>query len=235
MARDTMRRMTIENPPPAPASTRPLRLVLGALLLGVIAFSAGYAVRGWTTPPAATQSSAGSGPTRMEVSLDDDPVLGPADAPVTIVEFSDYQCPYCKVWHEQVYGELLATYGSKIRFVYRDFPLDEIHPEARPAAIAATCAGAQGKYWEYHNLLFSGELGIGSEARTAYAQRLGLDMDRFAACIADEAGGAEVDGDLQAAFELGVRGTPTFFINGRPLVGAQPLSAFATIIDDELK
>ena len=230
-----MRAMTNGMKEPAPASTHTLRLVVGSLLLVVLAFSAGYLVRGWTTPPPATQAAASDGPTRMEVSIDDDPTLGPADATVTIVEFSDYECPYCQVWHDQVFGELVAAYGSKVRFVYRDFPLDQIHPQARPAAIAATCAGAQGKYWEYHNLLFGGELGLGSEARTAYAQRLGLDLEQFAACVADEAGSVEVEADLQDAYELGVRGTPTFFINGRPLVGAQPLEAFAAIIDEELK
>jgi len=230
-----MRAMTNGMKEPAPASTHTLRLVVGSLLLVVLAFSAGYLVRGWTTPPPATQAAGSDGPTRMEVSIDDDPTLGPADATVTIVEFSDYECPYCQVWHDQVFGELVAAYGSKVRFVYRDFPLDQIHPQARPAAIAATCAGAQGKYWEYHNLLFGGELGLGSEARTAYAQRLGLDLEQFAACVADEAGSVEVEADLQDAYELGVRGTPTFFINGRPLVGAQPLEAFAAIIDEELK
>lgn len=229
-----MRAMTNDVKEPAPASTRTLRLVVGGLLLVVLAFSAGYLVRGWTTPPAATQAAGSDAPTRMDVSIDDDPTLGPADATVTIVEFSDYECPYCQVWHEQVFGELVAAYGSKVRFVYRDFPLDEVHPQARPAAIAATCAGAQGKFWEYHSLLFGGELGLGSEARTTYAQQLGLDLERFTACIADEAGSAEVDADLQDAYELGVRGTPTFFINGRPLVGAQPLQAFAAIIDEEL-
>ena len=227
--------MTSDVSPSSAPATRGLRLIVGGLLLAVIAFSAGYVVRGKASPPAANQAAAGDGPSRVQVSVDDDPVLGAKDAPVTIIEFSDYQCPYCRVWHEQVFGELMATYGAKVRFVYRDFPLDEIHPEARPAAIAATCAGEQGKYWEYHNLLFTSDVGLGAEARAAFAQRLGLDLERFATCVASGATNDEVDGDLQDAFELGVRGTPTFFINGRPLVGAQPLEAFASIIDDELK
>jgi protein-disulfide isomerase len=226
--------MTSEAIPPSAPATRRLRLILGGLLLAVIAFSAGYVVRGMASPPAATQAAAGDGSSRVEVSVDDDPSLGAVDAPVTIIEFSDYQCPYCGVWHAQVFGELIATYGTKVRFVYRDFPLDEIHPEARPAAIAATCAGEQGKYWEYHNLLFTGDLGLSAEARTAYAQRLGLDLERFATCVARAATNDEVDADQRDGLKVGVRGTPTFFINGRPLVGAQPLEAFTSIIDDEL-
>jgi len=222
------------TPPTVPAA-RGLRLIVGGLLLVVIAFSAGYVVRGIASPPAVNQAAAGDGPSRVQVSVDDDPMLGAKNAPVTIIEFSDYQCPYCRVWHEQVFGELIATYGAKVRFVYRDFPLDEPHPEARPAAIAATCAGEQGKYWEYHNLLFTSDIGLGAEARAAFAQRLGLDLERFGTCVARSATNDEVDGDLQDAFDIGVRGTPTFFINGRPLVGAQPLEAFASIIDDELK
>lgn len=227
--------MTSDVTPSSTRATRSLRLIVGGLLLTVIAFSAGYVVRGIASPPAANRAAAGDGSSRVQVSVDDDPVLGAKDAPVTIIEFSDYQCPYCRVWHAQVFGELIATYGADVRFVYRDFPLDEIHPDARPAAIAATCAGEQGKYWEYHNLLFTSDLGLGAEARATYAQRLGLDLERFATCVARGATNDEVDGDLQDAFDIGVRGTPTFFINGRPLVGAQPLEAFASIIDDELK
>ena len=226
--------MTSEATPPSAPATRRLRLILGGLLLAVVAFSAGYVVRGVASPPAGTKAAAGDGPSRVQVSVDDDPILGAEDAPVTIIEFSDYQCSYCRVWHVQVFGELIATYGTKVRFVYRDFPLDEIHPEARPAAIAATCAGEQGKYWEYHNLLFTSELGLSAEARTAYAQALGLDLERFATCVARAATNDEVDADQRDGFELGVRGTPTFFINGRPLVGAQPLDAFTSIIEDEL-
>ncbi len=175
------------------------------------------------------------GSSRFDVSVDDDPILGDADAPVTIIEFSDYECPYCRVWHAQVFGELIATYGTKVRFVYRDFPLDQIHPQARPSALAATCAGEQGKYWEYHDLLFTSDLGLSDEARAAHAQRLGLDLERFAACMARSATNDEVDSDQRDGLAAGVQGTPTFFINGRPLVGAQPFEAFASIIDDELK
>jgi protein-disulfide isomerase len=225
---------TASLPPSSPATAR-LRLILGGLLIAVIAFSAGYVARGVSSPPAANPAVVGQGSSRVEVSVDDDPSLGAQDAPVTIIEFSDYQCPYCRVWHAQVFGELIATYGSKVRFVYRDFPLDQIHPEARPSAIAATCAGEQGKYWEYHNLLFTSDLGLSDDSRTTYAQRLGLDLERFASCVARGATNDEVDADQRDGLAVGVQGTPTFFINGRPLVGAQPLEAFASIIDDELK
>src|SRR3990172_7467474 len=103
-------------------------------------------------PPSGTEETE---ITRYPVPVDDDPFFGPANAPVTIIEFSDYQCPYCKRWHAETYPRLLEEYAGRIRIVYHHFPLHTIHAEARPAAIAANCAGKQNKYWEFHNLLFS--------------------------------------------------------------------------------
>ena len=173
---------------------------------------------------------------RLEVSEDDDPALGPEDAPVVIIEFGDYECPFCKRWRQTVFDPMMRDYGDKIRLVYRDFPLTSIHPQAVPAAIAANCAGEQGKYWEFHDLLFLGELPLGQEAYLEYARRLNLDMEAFQTCIKDEDGRqeAEIRKDFQDGLRLGVQGTPTFFINGVPVVGAQPYEVFRTIIEREL-
>lgn len=218
----------------------------------ILAFTLGLAVGYifWGLPgnrgsrPAAFPAAGGGGapavqpspqaPSRVEVSVDDDPARGPEDAPVVIIEFSDYQCPYCKRWRMQVYDPLFETYGDKIRFVYRDFPLQSIHPEAVPAAVAANCAGEQGKYWEYHDLLFLGGKELGRDTYLAYAEELGLDMEAFQTCLESEEQRQEVLDDFNDGVRLGVRGTPTFFINGLPVVGAQPFNVFQNIIEQEL-
>jgi len=172
---------------------------------------------------------------RYDVPVDDDYVLGPDDAEITIIEFSDYQCPYCKRWYDEVYTQLQELYPGQIRFVYRDFPLTSIHPEAVPAANAANCAGEQGKYYEFHNAVFESKYGLGEEAYLKYAADLGLDTDEFAACVEEERYVDEVMADLDWAANLGVQSTPTFFINGIPLVGAQPLDTFTLVINWELE
>jgi len=170
---------------------------------------------------------------RYDVASDGYPSLGPEDAPITIVEFSDYQCPYCKRWHEQVYQSLLNEYPGQIRFVYRHLPLTSIHPEAFPAAEAAMCAGEQNAYWQFHDRLFGGDT-LGSDLYTQYAQELGLDMASFEACVTEHKYQEAVQTDLDFAVDLGARSTPTFFINGLAVVGAQPLDVFKQVIDKEL-
>jgi len=165
--------------------------------------------------------------------VDDDPSLGPADAPVTIVEFGDYQCPFCQRWHNLILPQLLAQYPNQIRYVYRDFPLSG-HAQALPAAIAANCAAEQDAFWRYHDAIFSMTYGLGDEAYRRYAADLGLDSDRFAECLHNPRPRQEVLDDYRAAIRLGVQSTPTFFINGTPLIGAQPLEAFQQIIEAEL-
>lgn len=171
---------------------------------------------------------------RREVQLDGDPSVGPEDAPITIVEFSDFQCPFCVRWHNEVYDDLMAKYDGQIRFVYRDFPLYQIHPEAEPAAIAANCAGEQGKYWEFHGLLFNGGKELNVNTYNSYATNIGLDLGSFSQCLQDEKQRDEVSEDYEYATSLGVRSTPTFFINGLAIVGAQPLEVFVQAIDKEL-
>lgn len=178
--------------------------------------------------------SAGSADVASTPSLlDDDAVLGPADAPVTIVEFGDYQCPYCQYWHNAILPQLLATYADKVRYVYRDFPLTG-HPQAIPAAVAANCAAEQDAFWKFHDALFSMTYGLDEEAYRRYAANLGLATDQFAECLNSGRARQEVLDDYRAALRLGVQSTPTFFINDVPLVGAQPFEAFQQIIEAEL-
>ncbi len=159
--------------------------------------------------------------------------LGPDDAPITIIEFSDYQCPFCKRWHDEVYDDLLAAYPGKIKFVHRNLPLTSIHPDAQGAAEAALCAGEQNAYWQFHDKLLSSDV-LGNGAYAQYAQELNLDMSAFDACVTDQKYKDAVQADSDFALNLGVRSTPTFFINGLAIVGAQPLDVFKQIIDKEL-
>ncbi|RPH57116.1 MAG: DsbA family protein [Chloroflexi bacterium] len=172
---------------------------------------------------------------RYDVPVDNAPALGPADAPITIVEFSDYQCPYCQKWYDEVLTRLLKDYENKIRFVYRDFPLPpSIHPEAQPAAEAAHCAGEQGAYWQFHNAIFSNKYMLSAQAYQKYAEELGLDLDAFNTCISDHRYKSVVEDNVNVAFSVEVGSTPTFFINGMKVVGAQPYAVFQQIIDKEL-
>lgn len=176
-------------------------------------------------------SGLGQTPTRLGVEVDDDPAIGPTDAPITIVEFSDFKCPYCRRFHEETFQQLIDAYPDKIRFVYRDFPV----VGGYEAAQASECADEQGSYWEFHNLLFSGGLGSDEDSYRQYAEDLGLDADALMECLDEGRYASEVEDDARYAASLGVNATPTFFINGIPLIGAQPLENFTKIIDDELE
>jgi protein-disulfide isomerase len=171
---------------------------------------------------------------RYDVPAGNNPSLGSDKAPITIVEFSDYQCPFCLKWHQDVFTKLEEKYGDKVRLVYRDFPLSEIHPQAEPAAEAARCAGEQNKYWEYHNQLFSGQQELGKEGFLAYAQAINLNIPNFTKCVDERRYQNEVKANYDFAAQLGVRSTPTFFINGLAVVGAQPFEVFDQVIGLEL-
>lgn len=233
--------MAIPATPPPAASTEELRFrrshVYAALLplTFVVGLATGFLFWGREpeTPPAPAPSAAAQAPTRLEVSVDDDPALGPADAPITIVEFSDFNCPYCEKWHVETFQPLLAAYPDQIRFVYRDFPITSA--ESLVAAQAAHCAGDQDAYWPFHDALLSGGLDLGRATYEDYAARLGLDVQALLACIDGEKYRPEVESDARYAAGLGASGTPTFFINGIPLVGAQPLAQFQAVIDRELE
>jgi protein-disulfide isomerase len=217
-------------------------------VLTVLAFAAGvllgYVVWGVGSPEAQTASESSSGLaeapaaqqqeyTRYDIPTENAYAIGPADAPITIVEFSDYQCPFCRRWHDEVYEPLLAAYPGKIRLVYRHLPLTSIHPDAMAAAEAAMCAGDQDAYWQYHEKLFSSE-SLGTNTYIGYAQDLGLNMSAFEACLSDHTHQQAIQADSDFAINLGVRSTPTFFINGLAVVGAQPLDVFKQVIDKEL-
>lgn len=195
----------------------------------------GWLLWGADSPTAAQQGNEPAAPVRrIEVATEDSPTLGPADAPVTIVEFSDYECPYCARWHQQVYKRLMQEYEGKIRFVYRDFPLTSIHANATPAAIAAHCAGEQGAYFPFHDALFSYQYELGREAYLTYANALGLDAQSFETCLEEQRFADKVEADLRYGLSIGVSSTPTFFVNGIAIVGAQPYEVFQQVIEKEL-
>jgi protein-disulfide isomerase len=171
-------------------------------------------------------------PPRQMVAAAESPARGPANAPVEVIEFSDFQCPYCLAAHPTV-KRLLESYGDRIHFVYRNFPLPN-HPNARPAAEAALCANEQGQFWAYHDRLFGtpGKLSDADLKQTAAELR--LDTARFNACVDSHKYKDAVDADVKAGQDAGVAGTPAFFINGREVSGAQPFDAFKRIVDEEL-
>jgi protein-disulfide isomerase len=207
--------------------------VMGAIPSeGVAAATSTAAAPGMPASPAASQPS----PTVavVSVSADDDPGLGPTDAGVLIVEFSDFQCFYCARFATETLGQILNTYGDSVRLVYRDFPLTSIHAQAQKAAEAAQCAHEGGKYWEYHDLLFENQQALDIVNLKAYAEEVGLDTEAFDDCLDSGRFASEVAKDLTDGQVYGVTATPTFFINGRLVRGAQPFSVFQALIEEEL-
>ena len=170
-------------------------------------------------------------PSRVEVAAEG-PAKGPSAAPVTIVEFSDFQCPFCSKAEETV-TKVLKTYDGKVRVVFRDFPLP-FHPQAQKAAEAAHCAGDQGKYWQMHEKLFANQKALEPPALKGYAKDLGLDQGKFDRCLDSGDKAKVVDSNRKAGEKVGVTGTPAFFVNGYQLSGAQPFEEFKSIIDSEL-
>lgn len=172
-------------------------------------------------------------PPRVEVTRAGRPVRGPEDAPVEIIEFSDFECPFCQRAYPTV-NQVLDTYGDRVRLVYRHYPLPS-HPNARPAAEAALCAEAQDKFWEYHDRLFASSAKLSVPDLKQHAADLGLDTAAFDTCLDSGQYRTELERDIAAGNVAGVSGTPAFFINGRPLSGAQPFEAFKRVIDEELE
>lgn len=171
------------------------------------------------------------------------PILGNDDAKVTIVEFSDFQCPFCKAYiddtHEQLKEQYIDT--GKVKFAYRHYPLTSIHPNAQLAGEASECANEQGKFWEYHDKLFAEQdtwspqtLADVSNSFVDYAGELGLNTDQFKSCVESEKYKAKVEEDMAAGEQAQVDGTPAFFVNGYRLTGAQPFSEFQRVIEQEL-
>jgi protein-disulfide isomerase len=192
----------------------------------------------------AAQQQAGTGqiqpqptepPARIEgVGVGKLPPYGPANAPIKIVEFSDFQCPYCKQWTDTTLEPLREKYGDQIVIYYRHYPLTSIHPEAMDGAVAAECANEQGKFWEMHDSLFQTQSVISVDNSEGLASTLGLDAEKFSKCMAENPYSDSIAADMADAATYGVTGTPTFFINGVRLVGALPLAQFTAVIDQEL-
>lgn len=174
-------------------------------------------------------------PYRMDVTADDDPARGgPADAPIMVVEFSDFQCPYCARVGPAL-KRVEEVYGGKVRIVYKDFPLTQIHPNAAKAAEAGSCAAEQGKFWALHDKMFENQAKLAVDDLKQSAKDAGLDAAAFAACLDSGKQAAEWAKDLADGERYGVTGTPAFFVNGRLLGGSPTFEAFADVIDDELQ
>jgi protein-disulfide isomerase len=169
---------------------------------------------------------------RFMVSTDDDPVLGPDTAPVTIIQFADYQCPYCGKAQETM-DEVMKKYDGKVKLVFRDFPLS-FHENAQPAAVAANCAIPQGKFWPIHDAIMKDQRALTDADLQRLAQENGLDTTKWESCRKDPTLKDEIAKDEKDGSEVGVTGTPAFFINGIFLNGAQPFEKFSAIIDSEL-
>ena len=190
-----------------------------------------------TQPTAPSQPSQPSAPSpTVQVSADDDPVKGDANAPIEIIEFSDFQCPFCGRFFSDTLPQLQKEYidTGKAKLVYRDFPLSSIHPQATPAAEAAECAKEQNKFWEFHDKIFQNQAAMSDASYKQWAKDLGLNAQQFNDCVDNRKYKSEVEKDYQDGQSAGVSGTPAFFVNGIKISGAQPFASFKTIIDQEL-
>lgn len=173
-----------------------------------------------------------------EIAVNGAGAKGPEDAKVTLVEFSDYQCPYCKRYVDETYTQIMKDFGDKIRYVFHDYPLP-FHSNAKNAAMASRCAADQDKFWEYHEELFAKQEDWGEGTTTdkfvTYATDLGLKTADFKTCLDTKKYEKAVDDDMALGQKVGVSGTPSFFINGKMLVGAQPYATFKAAIEEGLK
>lgn len=193
------------------------------------------------TAGSASQSTSGTvtgtvRPAIPQIETGDDPFLGPAEAKVVVVEFVDFQCPFCKQVYPMV-RELAAQYGNRVKFILRDFPLNDIHPEAQAAAEASGCAFAQGseKFWAYHDKLYQNQEVLQASSYAALAAQVNLDEAAFATCMSSHARQEEIAADLADGAAVGVTGTPTFFLNGYRVQGVIPKEKFAKALDLLLK
>ena len=224
-------------------------LVVFAFLLGMLTNKVIYLEKTANAPvptaaPTDQQVAAPEPPAVVKVDNGKLPLMGEENAKVTIVIFSDLQCPFCKRYVDETHKALIEKYVNtgKAKLYFRHYPLYSIHPLAEKAGIATECANDQGKFWDYHDLLFANqdswsgkELTTVDESLIGYASELGLDADQFSSCLESDKAKNAVTQDAAAGEKVQVDGTPTFFINGHRLVGAQPLSEFETLIEAELK
>lgn len=223
-------------------------LVLGFILIFIVGFALGWLVKPSTATGKVIKTAPSTNPSiqnskQVTFDLKDEPFLGNKDAPVTIVEFTDLQCPFCRRAFVTTFPQLKKEYieNGKVLYVVKDFPLS-FHPSALPAAIYANCANEQGKYWEVHDAIFNNQQkqGFGTiqfsenDIKQWISGIDGLDMKKLEACVKSGKYEKEIRQDISEGIAAGVGGTPTFFINGREVVGAQPYSVFKQIIDSEL-
>lgn len=230
-------------------------LIVGSILLASFVVSAAILLSGKLSlessgntfavqednQPSVAAPQVPSGP--VDVSADNDAFIGKKDAPVTIIEFSDFQCPFCRKFAEETLPQLKKEYvdTGKARLVYRDFPLS-FHPGAIPAAQGAECAKEQGKFWQMHDIIFaeqakqgSGTVQFSVDDVKKWAVQAGVNATKFNQCLDSGKYKQEVEKDMADGTAAGVSGTPATFVNGRAVIGAQPFSAFKAIIDEELK
>ncbi|MBI2076373.1 MAG: DsbA family protein [Candidatus Aenigmarchaeota archaeon] len=229
-------------------STFQLLIVSFVSVLLVASFLAGYAAGSSRITGQVTEAAL-QGPGQpleqkglaAKVSADDDPVKGDPKAAVTIIEFADFQCPFCGRFFQQTLPQVENDYikTGKAKLVYRDFPLDSIHPQAKPAAEAAECAKEQGKFWEFHDKIFQNQQSLSLDSYKKWANELGLNTNQFNSCVDSNKYAAEVQKDFQDGSNVGVSGTPTFFIGNdakgyQQIVGAQPYSVIKDAIEKAL-
>lgn len=169
------------------------------------------------------------------VDVTRDPALGPEDAPVTIVEFSDFECPFCARFANNTAPVLRRQYGDRIRWIFVNNPLQSIHPRAYDAGLAGECAAEQGKFWEFYDAVFTGRHGLSNSDLMAIGREVGVDMERYRTCFENAEYAEEMAEDIKEGQKFYILGTPTFFINGHRLEGAQPPEAFAAVIDSILR
>jgi protein-disulfide isomerase len=174
-----------------------------------------------------------SAPPKINVEAGHSPSKGPENAPITIVEFADFQCPYCAS-AKIILDDLFKQYKNKIRIIFKNYPLIQIHPEAMPAAIAAECANKQNKYWQMHDALFENHKKLGEDLYQKLAQSLQLNINEFNKCRKDPSIQAQVSSEMDYGQSLGINATPAFYVNGIQLMGAVPKSEFEKVINKEL-
>jgi protein-disulfide isomerase len=185
-------------------------------------------------PAAPVPTAAVAAPFMGTLRTDGGPARGPDNAKVTLVEFSDFQCPFCKDFFDQTEPLLTSTYRDSVRWVYRDFPIASLHPQAEKAAEAGQCAFEEGKFWEYHDRLFRNQGQLDVPSLKAHAAAIGLDANTFAACLDSGKYSQTIQDEFKEGLGYGVTGTPTFYINGRKLVGAQSFAEFQKVLEEEL-
>ncbi|MES2615188.1 MAG: thioredoxin domain-containing protein [Bdellovibrionota bacterium] len=170
---------------------------------------------------------------RIQVDITNAPSKGSPKAPITIVEFADFQCPYCYSVESTVKA-ISEKYKNQIHFVFRSYPLIQLHPQAVNASVAAECAQNQGKFWEMHGILFENHAKLADNVYDVFAKKVGLDMNKFQSCFKDSTVREKVMNDAEYGQSLGINATPAFYINGILIMGAQAESEFMSIIDKEL-